>query len=324
VLAALQDQHPLPAIVMQHRKMKKLLSDFVDTLVDRAIQQQQQQPGRGASTVRASSSRSGGHHRRRGIAAPATAATTTLAAAAADHLGAVEVPGEDLNSGPRLVRLHGQYMQTNSATGRLTMEEPSLQNIPRPVEFELALSPVASQQLAVAMTAAASRHAEEATGDAVEAAGTNDVVMLQQLSNIRAAFVAPPGCVLLSADYCQIELRLMAHFSGDAQLLAALAAGDPFKQLAAQWLKKDQDQVRVWQYICNAALCLLCLECWLWLMWLMWWWWWWWEGATGDHPGDGWLVAADDSPDVSGALFPGNSGGMLSWSVQPTAMVHLC
>jgi len=43
VLVALQDQHPLPAIVMQHRKMKKLLSDFVDTLVDRAIQQQQQQ-----------------------------------------------------------------------------------------------------------------------------------------------------------------------------------------------------------------------------------------------------------------------------------------
>jgi len=52
--------------------------------------------------------------------------------------------------------------------------------------------------------------------------------------------------VLLSADYCQIELRLMAHFSGDEQLLAALAAGDPFRQLAAQWLKVDQDQVGLW------------------------------------------------------------------------------
>jgi len=38
---------------------------------------------------------------------------------------------------------------------------------------------------------------------------------------IRAAFVASPGCVILSADYSQIELRLMAHFSQDPLLLRA-------------------------------------------------------------------------------------------------------
>src|SRR5436190_3025530 len=41
---------------------------------------------------------------------------------------------------------------------------------------------------------------------------------------IRQAFVAPPGCKLLAADYSQIELRIMAHLSGDAGLLAAFAA----------------------------------------------------------------------------------------------------
>ena len=42
---------------------------------------------------------------------------------------------------------------------------------------------------------------------------------------IRQAFVAPPGFRLLSADYSQIELRIMAHLSGDEGLLRAFAAG---------------------------------------------------------------------------------------------------
>jgi DNA polymerase-1 len=41
---------------------------------------------------------------------------------------------------------------------------------------------------------------------------------------IRQAFVAPEGAQLLAADYSQIELRIMAHLSGDAGLLAAFAA----------------------------------------------------------------------------------------------------
>lgn len=42
---------------------------------------------------------------------------------------------------------------------------------------------------------------------------------------IRTAFIAPPGHVLLAADYSQIELRIMAHLSGDASLLNAFANG---------------------------------------------------------------------------------------------------
>ncbi|MCX7021197.1 MAG: DNA polymerase [bacterium] len=43
---------------------------------------------------------------------------------------------------------------------------------------------------------------------------------------IRKAFVAPAGCVLVSADYSQIELRLLAHISGEVRLLDAFRAGD--------------------------------------------------------------------------------------------------
>ncbi|MHB1678150.1 MAG: DNA polymerase I [Sulfuriferula sp.] len=40
---------------------------------------------------------------------------------------------------------------------------------------------------------------------------------------IREAFIAPPGSVLVSVDYSQIELRIMAHLSGDASLVRAFA-----------------------------------------------------------------------------------------------------
>jgi DNA polymerase-1 len=50
---------------------------------------------------------------------------------------------------------------------------------------------------------------------------------------IRQAFVAPPGFQLLAADYSQIELRIMAHLSGDEGLLAAFAQGEDVHRATA-------------------------------------------------------------------------------------------
>ena len=50
---------------------------------------------------------------------------------------------------------------------------------------------------------------------------------------IRQAFVAPPGKKIVAADYSQIELRIMAHLSGDAGLLRAFAAGDDIHRATA-------------------------------------------------------------------------------------------
>ncbi len=61
----------------------------------------------------------------------------------------------------------------------------------------------------------------------------NIPVRTEEGRRIRQAFVAGEGCVLLAADYSQIELRIMAHLSSDPGLLAAFSAGEDVHRATA-------------------------------------------------------------------------------------------
>ena len=81
---------------------------------------------------------------------------------------------------PRTGRVHTHYAQAVAVTGRLSSNDPNLQNIP---------------------------------------------VKTAEGRRVREAFIAPAGHKIASADYSQIELRIMAHLSEDAALLRAFTRG---------------------------------------------------------------------------------------------------
>ncbi len=61
---------------------------------------------------------------------------------------------------------------------------------------------------------------------------------------LRSAFVAPEGCVILSADYSQIELRILAHMSRDPGLQEFFTSGrDPHTETAALIFKVDASEI---------------------------------------------------------------------------------
>jgi DNA polymerase-1 len=61
----------------------------------------------------------------------------------------------------------------------------------------------------------------------------NIPVRTEEGRRIRQAFIAPPGFKLVAADYSQIELRIMAHLSGDPRLLEAFALGEDIHRATA-------------------------------------------------------------------------------------------
>ncbi|XP_078428981.1 MUS308 and mammalian DNA polymerase-like protein isoform X2 [Wolffia australiana] len=107
--------------------------------------------------------------------------------------------------------LRGHWLQTSAVTGRLSMEDPNLQCVEHMLEFTMNSSSPEYHQI-----------------------------------NARDFFVpTQEKWLLLVADYSQIELRLVAHFSQDSALIDLLSRpdGDVFTMIAARWKGKSESEI---------------------------------------------------------------------------------
>ncbi|KAF5797771.1 putative DNA-directed DNA polymerase [Helianthus annuus] len=114
--------------------------------------------------------------------------------------------------------LHGHWLQTSTATGRLSMEDPNLQCVEHMVEFKI------------------DRDENETDGSNTD----------HYKVNPRDFFIpTQENWLLVTADYSQIELRLMAHFSKDTSLIELLTkpSGDVFNMITAKWTGKAESSV---------------------------------------------------------------------------------
>ncbi|KAL3650829.1 hypothetical protein CASFOL_007232 [Castilleja foliolosa] len=111
--------------------------------------------------------------------------------------------------------LHGHWLQTSTATGRLSMEEPNLQCVEHMIELKM-------------------NEDDGESGDCHYKINARDFFIPTQ-----------DDWLLLTADYSQIELRLMAHFSKDDSLIKLLTSpqADVFTMIAAKWSEKSEFSV---------------------------------------------------------------------------------
>jgi DNA polymerase-1 len=132
------------------------------------------------------------------------AADYPLPAKILEHRGLSKLKGTYTDKLPLMVnpdtgRVHTTYAQAVAVTGRLSSNDPNLQNIP---------------------------------------------IRTPEGRRVREAFIAPPGHHIVSADYSQIELRIMAHISGDAGLRRAFSEGmDVHRATASEVFSVAPDQV---------------------------------------------------------------------------------
>ncbi|KPJ02893.1 DNA polymerase theta [Papilio xuthus] len=113
-------------------------------------------------------------------------------------------------------RINPSYTM-HTCTGRITMREPNLQNVPRTFSIPVKYLTMTNEN--------------DLSTDVIE-------------FNCRNVFVATPGCVFVSADYCQLEMRILTHYSCDPVLTKIMRSDvDVFKAIAASWSCLPEEEV---------------------------------------------------------------------------------
>eukprot|EP00795_Rhopilema_esculentum_P004785 gene4785-21094_t len=132
----------------------------------------------------------------------------------------------------KMFRIHSCY-QLHTVTGRMIAIEPCIQNVPKDFDIVQDGEGTAVEDI-FQKTYSTRRPVRECTrlsfgeGDRPNEGAKHDISM-------RTTFVPAEGGILVSADYSQLELRIIAHLSRDQRLLSILnSEGDVFRMIAAE------------------------------------------------------------------------------------------
>ncbi|XP_029113993.1 DNA polymerase theta [Scleropages formosus] len=140
--------------------------------------------------------------------------------------------------------------QTHTATGRVSFTEPSIQNVPKDFEIQMPSvveeSPPSQKRVGMAHTKPSrkSKMNQQAIPIALRGVVKSPEKGVPFSVSMRHAFVPFSGGLILAADYSQLELRILAHFSRDRRLIQVLnREADVFKSIAAEWKMMDPESV---------------------------------------------------------------------------------
>ena len=138
------------------------------------------------------------------------------------------------------VRIHPQ-VHIHTATGRVSLSDPNLQMVPKEFDLGSTLPKLNLDSLSVTTGADGCELLSDSQFLAIEVNKQShqsaNSCSLPSSVCMRNVFVPFPSGVFLAADYSQLELRILAHVSGDVKLRKFLNSdGDVFKMIAGEWL----------------------------------------------------------------------------------------
>lgn len=204
ILRALAKHHEFPQCLLHYRRAAKLLQTYVEGMMSLAVV-------RPSSVVGVCDSGTSTDENNLFTDTEFHASHGSLEIRQPEPLLCCDETGEShlVNGSTTLpasgyATLHPNFLQEGTITGRLSCVEPNLQNLPR------------GSVTAHAKTSMLAEAAADGDKGSVEEPEAEDTMAF------RRCFVAPPEYLLLSVDYQQIELRVLAHLCGDAALIDAL------------------------------------------------------------------------------------------------------